>query len=224
MAKILVVEDDLNLCDFLMDSLQFERYTVELVHNGLDALERLRISEYDAVILDWSLPEMDGLTLCKEVRAERSKVPILMLTGRDSMIDKLAGLNAGVDDYLTKPFDVRELVARVKSLIRRSAGLTSNELRVGPLVLDPEKHVVRKNESEIQLLPTEFALLEFLMRHPDQVFSQDALLQRVWNSESEATSEAIRSCVKRLRKKIDGDAEEPLLQTVHGVGYKLRSV
>ncbi|CAN5561410.1 response regulator transcription factor [soil metagenome] len=224
MAKILVVEDDLNLCDFLQDALQFERYTVELVHNGLDALERLRISEYDALILDWSLPEMDGLTLCKQIRAERSKIPILMLTGRDTMPDKLTGLNAGADDYLTKPFDVRELVARVKSLIRRSAGLTSNELRVGPLVLDPEKHLVRKNESEIQLLPTEFALLEFLMRHPDQVFSQEALLQRVWTSESEATSEAIRSCVKRLRKKIDGESGEPLLQTVHGVGYKLRSI
>lgn len=223
MAKILVVEDDLNLCDFLLDSLQLERYTVELVHNGLDALERLRISDYDAVVLDWSLPEMDGLTLCKQIRSERSTVPILMLTGKDTVSDKLVGLNAGADDYLTKPFDVRELIARLKSLIRRSAGLGSNELKVGPLILDPDKHSVRKNEVEIQLLPTEFALLEFLMRHPDQVFSQDALLQRVWTSESEATSEAIRSCVKRLRKKIDGDSPEPILQTVHGVGYKLRS-
>jgi DNA-binding response OmpR family regulator len=146
-----------------------------------------------------------------------------MLTGRGSISDKEAGLDSGADDYLTKPFNMKELSARIRAMLRRSTSQPSNVLTTGDLVVDPGKYKVLRKGVEIQLLPREFALLEFFMRHPDEVFSAEALLQRVWHSESEATSDALRTCIKRLRQKIDNSDEDSVIQTIPRVGYRLKA-
>ena len=223
MAKILLVEDDQDLAQMVVEWLTFEHHSVELVLDGREGMDRLRLCQYDAVILDWGLPQMSGPEILRSYRSEGGTTPIIMLTGKGTIAEKETGLDAGADDYLTKPFNMKELSARVRALLRRSSGAATNVLRVGELVVDPAKYKVTRNGVEIQLLPREFALLEFLMRHPDEVFSGDALLQRVWHSESEATSEAIRTCVKRLRQKIDQDDDTSMIQTIPRVGYKLRT-
>ncbi|HEY9754909.1 MAG TPA: response regulator transcription factor [Oculatellaceae cyanobacterium] len=223
MAKILLVEDDLDLAQMVVEWLTFEHHSVELIGDGREGLERLRLCQYDVIVLDWGLPQLSGPEICKGYRAEGGSTPIIMLTGKGSVSEKETGLDAGADDYLTKPFHMKELSARIRALLRRVSNTTSNVLVVGDLTVDPAKYKVTKSGVEIQLLPREFALLEFLMRHPDEVFSGDALLQRVWHSESEATSEAIRTCVKRLRQKIDKDDDSSIIQTIPRVGYKLRA-
>jgi DNA-binding response OmpR family regulator len=222
MAKILLVEDDVDLTVMIVEWLSFEHHSVEVVHNGQEGMERLRLCQYDAIILDWSLPEMTGLEICRTYRQANGVAPVIMLTGKNSIADKENGLDSGADDYLTKPFNMKELSARIRAVLRRSSNSTTNILTVGELTIDPTKYKLTKNGKEIQLLPREFALLEFFMRHPDEVFSGDALLQRVWHSESDATSEAIRTCIKRLRQKIDGDSDDSVIQTISRVGYKLR--
>ncbi len=223
MAKILLVEDDIELTAMIAEWLSFERHIVEVVHNGRDGTDRLRNCQYDVVILDWALPDLTGLEICRVYRSEQGTTPIIMLTGRGSISDKEAGLDSGADDYLTKPFNMKELSARIRALLRRASAQPSNILKSGVLTIDPGKYKVTKSGVEIQLLPREFALLEFLMRHPDEVFSAEALLQRVWHSESEATSDALRTCIKRLRQKIDGDTDDSVIQTIPRVGYRLKA-
>lgn len=222
MAKILIVEDDVDLTVMIVEWLSFEHHSVEVVHNGREGRERLQLCQYDAIILDWSLPEVTGIEICRQYRQEHGKTPIIMLTGKNSISDKENGLDSGADDYLTKPFNMKELSARLRAVLRRASGSSTNILQVGELSIDPTKYKLTKSGKEIQLLPREFALLEFLMRHPDEVFSGDSLLQRVWHSESDATSEALRTCIKRLRQKIDSDTDESIIQTIPRVGYKLR--
>lgn len=223
MAKILIVEDDRDLGAMVVDWLTFEHHNVEIVHNGQEGLERLQISEYDAVILDWELPGLHGIDVVRQYRGGGGITPIIMLTGKGTIGDKEAGLDSGADDYLTKPFNMKELSARLRAVLRRPAGVASNILKVRDIEMDPGKYLVKKAGVEITLLPKEFSLLEFFMRHPNQVFSSEALIQRVWNSDSEATGDAIRTCLKRLRKKLgDDNDKEPIIQTVHGVGYRLR--
>jgi len=224
MAKILLIEDDEDLAQMVVEWLSFEHHSIELVYDGREGLDRLRLCQYDVVIIDWGLPQLAGPDICKAFRAEGGITPIIMLTGKGSVAEKEAGLDSGADDYLTKPFNMKELSARLRALLRRVSNTSSNILVVGDLTVDPAKYKVTKGGVEVQLLPREFALLEFLMRHPDEVFSGDALLQRVWHSESEATSEAIRTCVKRLRQKIDKDDDSSVIQTIPRVGYKLRAM
>ncbi len=221
MAKILLVEDDPVLCGMTEDWLKHEHYSIEIATNGRDAREKIQFFEYDLFILDWELPEVTGIELCKEYRDGGGKTPILMLTGKKAIGEKEAGLDAGADDYLTKPFHMRELSARVRALLRRSSATTSNVLKAGNLEVDPTSFNVTRNGEQIHLQRKEFALLEFLMRNPNRVFSPESLLERVWASESDATVEAIRSCMKRLRQKIDVEGSASLIRTVHGVGYKL---
>lgn len=221
MAKILVVDDDKDLCEFVSDALEFDGHIVEMSHDGNEALTRLALSAYDTIVLDLDLPHVTGIEICKKLRRDRVTTPIIMLTGRDKTSDKLDGLDSGADDYLTKPFEVKELCARVRAMLRRSSGSASDVLTVGDLVLDPTLYHVAVRGQEVKLLPKEFQLLQFLMRHPGRVFSHDALLSQVWALESEATDEAIRSCMKRLRKKLEDAASEPLIETVHRVGYRL---
>jgi DNA-binding response OmpR family regulator len=225
MAKILFVEDDTSLAEMVVEWLTFERHNVEVVHNGKTGMERLKLGSFDVVILDRQLPEMTGLEILREHRSDGGTTPILMLTGMNTVTDKETGLDTGADDYLTKPFSVKELSARIRALLRRSSKATSNVLTAKDLELDPTKHKVTKNGEEIHLLPREFQMLEFFMRHPEEVFSSDALLQRIWHSESEATPDAVRTCLKRLRKKIDGSDNEDksIIQTVPRIGYKLRT-
>lgn len=194
---------------------------METVEDGEEALHRLKVSEYDLVILDWTLPKLAGVEVLKEHRRLGGQTPVLMLTGKDKISDKEEGFDAGADDYLTKPFHGKELTVRIKALLRRPPNLVKDVLRVGELVLEKENFSVRRGESEIRLLPKEFALLEFLMRHPNQVFSAEALLERVWVSESESTVEAVTTCIKRLRRKLESDGTPSPIATVHGVGYKL---
>jgi DNA-binding response OmpR family regulator len=222
MAKVLVVEDNRELASMINDWLVFEHYEVEFAYTGSDGMEMLQHYLYDAIILDWELPNKSGIEICRDFRSSGKMTPILMLTGKSEIDDKEMGLDAGADDYLTKPFHMKELGARLRAIIRRAANAPSNVLKAGDIELNPTTFEVTKCGAPIDLLKREFALLEFFMRNPNRVFSAEALLDRVWTSESDATAEALRTTLGRLRKKIDTPAAVSLIKTVHGVGYKLQ--
>lgn len=222
MAKILVVDDDKLLTDMIADSLDADHHTVECVNLGEDAKELLKNYHYDVIILDWGLPDVTGLDICKQFRFDGGTTPVLMLTGRDTVDEKERGLDSGADDYLTKPFHMRELGARVRALLRRVGPSRSNVLIHRDIELDPSAHRVTRNNVEISLHPKEFSLLEHFLRNPTQVFSPQSLLDRVWSSESNVGPETVRTCIKRLRQKIDVDDKESIIENVYGVGYKLR--
>jgi DNA-binding response OmpR family regulator len=225
MAKILFVEDDVNLAEMVVEWLTFEHHNVEVVHNGRAGMDRIRLAKYDLVILDRNLPEVDGVEICRAHRSDGGTTPIIMLTGMNAITDKETGLDTGADDYLTKPFSVKELSARIRALMRRSSRATNNILKIRNISLDPTKHIAFKDGVEVHLLPREFALLEFFMRHPGEVFSSEALLQRIWQTDSEASPDAVRTCLKRLRRKIDDSENEEtsIIQTVPRVGYRMRT-
>ena len=223
MAKILVVEDNTELTQMIETLLEFEHHNVEILNDGEDASYTLKINQFDLVILDWELPGKAGIDICREYRSAGGSSPVLMLTGRREIDDKELGLDAGADDYLTKPFHPRELSARVRALLRRPKAPVSDVITFRDITITPGKHTATRGQDDLKLLPKEFSLLEFFFRHPDHVFSLEALLERVWESDSEATTEAVRSTLKRLRKKVDGDSGEPLFKTVHGVGFMLKS-
>jgi len=221
MAKILIVEDDSDLASRLSQWLVHERHSVEVTASGQDALNFLKTYTFDLIILDWILPEVSGVEICKNFRASGGKSPVLMLTRKGDVVDKETGLDAGADDYLSKPFHPRELSARVKALLRRQPQYSPEMLIAGEITLNRTSHVVTSGGEQVKLLPLEFSLLEFLLRHPKQVFSKDALLERVWPAQSEASLEAVRTCIKSLRKKIDSRTAHPLIRNIHGVGYML---
>ncbi len=221
MAKILIVDDDEPLCVSIQDWLEHRHHTVELVHDGIEGLELLQFSHYDLVILDVNMPNLSGFEICRKFRSAGGKSLILMLTGQDKLIDKEIGFGVGVDDYLTKPFHMEELMLRVQALLRRSSVLPENVLRAGDLSLDTTTFSVCRGDERLQLSKMEFSLLEFFMRHPKQVFSPEALLSRVWSSDSETSTQTIRTSLKRLRAKIDVEGKPSLIQNIHGVGYVL---
>jgi DNA-binding response OmpR family regulator len=223
-AKILLVEDDMGLSRMVRDWLTFEHHLVETADNGRDGLDKLSFYQYDLVILDWELPEMTGIEICREFRTRGGTTPVLMLTGKGTINDKESGYEAGADDYLTKPFHMKELSLRLRALLRRGgATLQADQLKFRDLSLEPASHRVTREGKDLGLLPKEFALLEFFMRHPNQVFSAEALLSRVWASETDTTVDAVSTCIKRLRKKIDLEGQTSVIKTVHGVGYKLEA-
>jgi DNA-binding response OmpR family regulator len=223
MAKILFVEDDRGLAEMVLEWLACERHSIEHLTDGQTGLDYLQYGKYDIAILDWTLPGKTGLDICKEHRSKGGKTPVLMLTAKGTENDKELGLDSGADDYLTKPFSVKELSARIRALLRRPPNTLSNIIAVKDLKLDSVKHCLTRNGNEIQLLPKEFSLLEFFMRHPDEIFSSEALLDRIWHSDSEVTPDAVRTCLKRLRRKIDGELNESIsyIQTVPKLGYKM---
>ena len=225
MAKILLVEDDQGLAEMVLEWLVCERHSIEHIKDGQEGLNYLQYGKYDLAILDWTLPNRTGLDICKEHRANGGTTPVIMLTAKGAETDKELGLDSGADDYLTKPFSVKELSARIRALLRRPQLTLPNTLQVKDLQLDTVKHTLTKNGESIQLLPKEFTLIEFFMRHPDEIFSSEALLQRIWHSDSEATPDAVRTCLKRLRKKIDGNLAENMsyIQTIPKLGYKMPS-
>lgn len=219
MAKILLVEDDEDMAFMVRSMLLSERYTVDHIANGREASQHLRTYPYDLVVLDWELPEMTGVEILKHFRAGGGNTPVLMLTGKGSIDDKEQGFDAGADDYLPKPFHMKELIARVRALLRRPAAINPDLLSWRNITVDPAKYRVTKDGGLVQLQPKEFAMLEFLLRNKDQVFTSAALLDRIWATESDATDEAIRTTVKRIRKKLDSEDAPSIIRTVHGVGY-----
>lgn len=221
MAKILIIEDDLEICRTIEDWLTGQLHTVETAHTGGDGLDRAGFYDFDLIILDLNLPDMDGINILKELRAKGLKIPILILSGRKEIEDKELGLDVGADDYLIKPFHVKELSARLRALLRRLPQSGENVLHAGAVSLDPKNCKVTSNGQEVTLAPREFALLEFLMRHPRQLFSADALLNRVWPSDSETAPDAIRVYMTKLRNKIDVEGRPSIIRTVKGVGYEL---
>lgn len=222
MTKVLLAEDDPDILNNVSDWLKSEKYTVDAVKTGSDALEHLKFYEYDLIILDWNMPGVTGVNVCSQYRASGGKTPILMLTGRDKVLEKAEGLDAGADDYLTKPFDMIELSARLRALLRRPKNVQESLIRFGHVELNTVAREVTVDGKQVVLLPLEYALLEFFMRYPNQVFSHSALVERVWKSDSVATAESVRTYVMSLRKKITVSGQPSMIKTVHGLGYKLQ--
>jgi two-component system response regulator MprA len=222
--KILVVDDDRGLRDVLRRSLQLSGYDVELAESGGEALTQLTAKEPDAVILDIGLPDVDGLEVCRLLRREGNRVPVLMLTARDAISDRIEGLDAGADDYLVKPFDVDELKARMRALLRRASpdGDEPGDLVFGELRLDGDRHGVVVGEQFIELTRTEYQLLELLMRNPRRVLPHSLIYDRVWGYDFGPTSNALRVYIGYLRRKLEDAGAVSQIHTVRGVGYALR--
>jgi len=221
MAKILLVEDDKDLAEVIHFALSSRGHSVQQVFNGKDCLECLRHSKFDLIILDWMMPLISGLEVCRTYRSLGGKTPILMLTAKAKVDDRELGLDSGADDYLTKPFDQKELAARVRALLRRPDAVVGNVLQASDIVMDTVKFYVSKGGQELHLRPKEYSLLEFFLRHPNQAFSSDALLQRVWLDEAAATPDNLKTHIKLLRQKVDAGRSQSLIETVRGRGYVL---
>jgi DNA-binding response OmpR family regulator len=222
MSKILVVEDEPDIADQLRKSLLREQHLVEVASDGQAAIDILTVSKFDLIVLDWMMPRQSGIDVCKWHRGRGEKTPILMLTAKGELEDKERGLDSGADDYLTKPFHLREFLARVRALLRRGT-TTSNVLTCKQVTLDTTARRVMRGEDEIKLEPKEFNLLEFLMRHPNQAFNADALVTRVWETDTEVSTDAVRVYIRNLRKKLDVNGAPSIITTVHGSGYRVDS-
>lgn len=220
MAKILIVEDDALLGRLMVDFLAGLHHEVEIACTGSDGWEKLNHSQYEVLVLDWQLPGIEGIEVLKRHRSAGGLTPVLMLTRKGAIDEKEIGFHSGCDDYLTKPFEMRELAARIQALLRRSLSAGTDELVAGELRLDLRAHTALRGDQDLQLLPKEFALLAFFMRNPNVVFSAQALLDRVWNSEAEVSEEAVSICIRRLRKKVDLEGAASMVHTVHGLGYR----
>jgi two-component system, OmpR family, response regulator len=224
MAKLLLVEDEPELSAVICEWLRDEHHIVETAARGDKAIEQLTEHEYDLVILDLMIPEIDGVQVCRRFRENGGSTPVLILTARASIFDKEVGLDAGADDYLTKPFNLRELSARIRALLRRPPVVPVSVFRAGPITLDRRTRKVMRDSKELHLHPKELGLLEFLMRHEGQVFSVEELIDRIWGSDSSIVPDTIRTHIKTLRKKIDVPGQDSLIHNVRGLGYKLESI
>ncbi|MDQ1706525.1 MAG: two-component system, OmpR family, response regulator MprA [Frankiaceae bacterium] len=225
-ASVLVVDDDPQLRAALTRALELDGYRVSTANNGAQALDAIGQQRPDAMVLDVMMPYVGGLDVCRTLRDRRDRLPIIVLTARDEVGDRVAGLDAGADDYLTKPFALEELRARLRALLRRSQPAADDEaatLRHDDLVLDPVARTVHRGERPIDLTRTEFALLELLMRNAGRPLPRDVIMDRVWGWESEPTSNSLEVFIGYLRRKTETDGEPRLIHTVRGVGYVLRS-
>ena len=224
--RILVVDDDRAVRESLRRSLAFNGYSVELAQDGLEALERIASDRPDALVLDVMMPRLDGLEVCRQLRSTGDDLPILVLTARDSVSERVAGLDAGADDYLPKPFALEELLARLRALLRRRTvdpnGAVEPALRFADLELDPGTRDVKRGERAISLTRTEFALLELLLRHPKQVLGRGQIFEAVWGYDFGPTSNSLEVYIGYLRRKTEAEGEHRLIHTVRGIGYVLR--
>ncbi|WP_432546188.1 response regulator transcription factor [Kineococcus sp. SYSU DK004] len=222
--RVLVVDDEATLSELLSMTLRYEGWEVRTAGNGLDAVRAARDFRPDAVVLDIMLPDIDGLEVLRRLRADATEVPVLFLTAKDAVEDRVAGLTAGGDDYVTKPFSLEEVVARLRSLLRRS-GLTAARqeplLAVGDLLLDEDSHEVTRAGTEVRLTATEFELLRYLMRNPRRVLSKAQILDRVWNYDFGGQANIVELYISYLRRKIDA-GRPPMIHTVRGAGYVLK--
>lgn len=223
--SLLIIEDDARVADFLDRGLRAEGYAVTVARDGASGFELVMANDFDLVILDLMLPNMHGLEVCQELRAQGRFVPILMLTAMDSLEDKIEGLRLGADDYLTKPFAFDELIARIEALIRRGQNFDIKPpiLSIGDLSFDRETLGVQRGGRNLELTSKELAILELLMSTPGKVFSRERILSNVWGASVDPLTNVVDVYIGKLRKKIDGDGETPLIKTVRGRGYRLAS-
>lgn len=220
-ARILVVDDEVEFADFLRRGLTREGYGITVAQCAAAGWDAVLAAPPDLIILDVMLPDLDGMLLCRSLRNDGQRMPILMLTARDAIPDRVAGLGAGADDYLPKPFAFEELLARIRALLRRSARDGVEVLAFSDLILDPGLREARRGGRRIRLTPREYEFLEHLLRHPRRVLTREALVARVWGQDYETASNVLEVYVRRLRRKL---GEPDLIETVHGVGYMLRDV
>jgi DNA-binding response OmpR family regulator len=223
MAKILIVEDDRSVAQLVQFTLESERYVVDQATSCATAMVSIKMNQYDLLILDWALPDGTGVDLCKNYRANGGNSPVLLLTARESSRDKVAGLTAGADDYVVKPFDPDELVARVKALMRRPPLISDSVLKVDSLELDRSTFQVKRNGTPVALLPKEFAILELLLEHPNKYFTAEAILARIWRSDLPASTDTVRTHMKTLRKKLGGSDDASIIENTRGLGYKVKA-
>jgi two-component system response regulator MprA len=223
MPRVLVVDDEPAVRNALERALRLDRYEVGLAADGQEALDLLATAEHDVVVLDVAMPRIDGFEVCRRLRAAGDRTPVLMLTAKDAIDDRVDGLDAGADDYLVKPFALRELKARLRALLRRSAEDETTVLRFGDLSLDPLRYEVFRGERRIELTRTEFQLLQLFLEHPRQVLTRSQIFERVWGYDFGATSNALGVYIGYLRRKTEDGGEPRLVHTVRGVGYVLRS-
>nr|BAL58472.1 two-component system, OmpR family, copper resistance phosphate regulon response regulator CusR [Candidatus Acetothermum autotrophicum] len=220
--RILVVEDQPELAGFIRQGLTEEHYAVDVAYDGEEALFLTQLHPYDLIILDILLPKKDGLTMLRELRQAGRLTPVLLLTAKDALQEKVHGLDSGADDYLTKPFAFAELLARVRALLRRGSQAQPRLLRVADLTLDLVTHQVQRNGKEIELTGKEYEVLEYFMRHPNRVITRTELSEHVWAGDFDSFSNLIDVFIYRLRRKIDRDSPVKLFRTIRGVGYQLQ--
>ena len=221
--RILIVEDEHKIANSIKKGLTQEHYAVDIAYDGKDGLDLALTEDYDLIILDRLLPEMDGLEICKKLREEKIYIPVLMLTAKGEIDDRVEGLNAGADDYLVKPFAFEELLARIKALIRRPKGNLGTTLATQDLSLNTITYEVKRGNKLIQLSNKEFALLEYLMRHPNQIITKEQIISHVWDYDSDILPNNVEVYIGYLRSKIDQPFKDslPLIHTVRGFGYRL---
>ena len=223
-VRVLVVDDEVNIAELLAMALRYEGWEIRMAHTGTDAVAAARDFRPDAMVLDIMLPDFDGLEVLRRMRADGSDVPVLFLTAKDAVEDRIAGLTAGGDDYVTKPFSLEEVVARLRALMRRAGARqaeSDSTLHVGDLTLDEDSHEVSRDGEDISLTATEFELLRFLMRNPRRVLSKAQILDRVWNYDFGGQANVVELYISYLRKKIDA-GREPMIHTMRGAGYVLK--
>ncbi|MDX1410529.1 MAG: response regulator transcription factor [Nitrospirales bacterium] len=220
--RILLVEDDSGVAGFIVKGLTEERYAVDLATDGEEGILMAKNISYDLIILDVMLPKLDGMSICRRLRSQGKSVPIILLTAKDAIEDRVAGLDLGADDYLTKPFAFPELLARIRSLLRRGNGQTPLRLKVGDLEMDPVTHRVWRAGREQALTNKEYAILEYLMRNENRVLTRSAIIDHVWDIQYDNLTNIVDVHIRSLRGKIDRDFSMPLIHTVRGVGYVLK--
>ncbi|HUX92369.1 MAG TPA: response regulator transcription factor [Ignavibacteriaceae bacterium] len=220
--RILIVEDEKKVASFIKKGMEEEYFTADVALDGKEGLKMATSEDYDAIIMDIMLPFIDGISLLKEIRKREIITPVLMLTVKDSLKDKVEGLDAGADDYLTKPFAFEELVARIRALLRRHESSKTPTLHVGELVLDLQSHKVLRGEQEILLTPKEYAILEYLMRNSNKVVSRTKLIEHVYEYHFDPETNIIDVYINKVRAKVDNNFDKPLIHTIRGIGYIIK--
>jgi DNA-binding response OmpR family regulator len=221
--RILVVDDDRRLCNVVKRGLIEETYAVDVAFDGEEGGYLAEVNPYDLIILDIMMPKKDGIEVCHDLRTKNINTPIMMLTAKDAVEDRVRGLDTGADDYLVKPFSFSELLARVRALLRREGSSKSPELQIGDLILNIRTRELRKGEKTIELTTKEYSILEYLMHHPTVVITRTMIEEHAWNYDFDSLSNLVDVYIRRLRRKIDDNAEESVIQTIRGAGYRLRA-
>lgn len=219
--RILLAEDEMDLNQIITRKLTSDGYSVDSCHDGREALDFLGMADYDAVILDIMMPKADGFEVLRQMRKAGNQAPVLFLTARDSIADRVKGLDSGADDYLTKPFSMEELAARIRAMTRKKFHLTANTLQVGDLTLNTDSHTVKRGENTILLSAKEYTLLEYLMLNKGIVLSREKIENHIWNFDYEGGTNVVDVYISYLRKKIDGNSQDKLIHTVRGRGYMI---